>query len=124
MLHAFQAYHETLESYKKSKLNREIEAWYAQYLYIQSLPEYKPGSKWHGIYSDTRLGEGILKIKDHVDQKGNLIQNETALYSHLAGVASLFREMPDYSETKYPYDYDRSVISNFSNLKRISANCN
>ena len=124
MLHAFQAYHETLESYKKSKLNREIEAWYAQYLYIQSLPEYKPGSKWHGIYIDTRLGEGILKIKDHVDQKGNLIQNETALYSHLAGVASLFREMPDYSATKYPYDYDWSAISNFSNLKRISANCN
>lgn len=124
MLHAFQAYHETLESHKNSKLNREIEAWYAQYLYIQSLPEYKPGSKWHGIYSDTKLGSGILELKKYVDEKGNLIQDETALYNHLAGVASLFREMPDYSATKYPYDYGRSAISNFTNLKRISANCN
>lgn len=123
MLHALQAYHETAETLERSKLNLEIEAWFAQYLYVQSLPEYKPGSKWHSIYNDTNLGEGIQDIKDHIDSKGNLIQDETKLYSHLAGIATLFREMPEYSETKYPYDYDRTAISNFSNLKRIAANC-
>lgn len=121
--HAYQSYHETVETMEESLLNQEIEAWYAQYLYVSILPEYLPGSEWYSWYNDTELGIGIQYLKDHINEKGVLLRNETSVYNHIVGVESLFRDMPEYSAVKYPFNYDRSSATNFSNLRRLSADC-
>ena len=50
MMHAYRSYKETLNSYNESMINGEMEAWYAQYLYVKKLPEYD-GSKWETKYN-------------------------------------------------------------------------
>lgn len=122
--HAYQFHKKTNEAaYTNSKLNREMEAWYAQYLYVKSLPEYAAlTGKW-SVYNDTDLGNGIRLMEKHVNHKGNLLSDETELYNHLAGIEMLFREIPEYSKEYYPYDYDMNPISNFINLKNLSHNC-
>ena len=129
MWHAYQAYQETQQSFKQSFLNQEMEAWYAQYLYVSSLPEYKQGSKWYELYNHTDLGRSIRDLKDYINNKGKLLLGDYQLNSYLdLGVQKAFREMKDeageYPYKNYPYDDDRTGSSNFTNLKNLSSNCN
>ena len=129
MWHAYQAYQETQQSFKQSLLNQEMEAWYAQYLYVSSLPEYKQGSKWYELYNHTDLGRSIRDLKDYINNKGKLLLGDYQLNSYLdLGVQKAFREMKDeageYPYKNYPYDDDRTGSSNFTNLKNLSSNCN
>lgn len=123
MWHAYQAYQETPKSWDKSKLNNEIEAWYAQYLYLKDLPEYSYQTHWSKIYNDTDLGKAIQNISVYIDHKGRDNKSEYLIYSYLVGIEQLFREMPEYSEKLYPFDYERGSISNFKNLRNLSHNC-
>lgn len=125
MWHAYQAYQETSETYSQFQMNREIETWYAQYLYLISLPEYQPGSEWHNHYNLSEVGVGIQYLKNYVSPNGNLLSDNTSLQSHLAGIDFLLRQIPNSSYPNYPpLDLDIPGIGNFKNLKTLSVNCN
>ena len=123
MWHAYQAYQETESTFTDSMLNQEIEAHYAQYLYVSSLPEYA-GNKWENAYTTDNRLRGTAKIKDYIDNKGSLI-NSTI--SALFETFMEFTLVPIFHKTKgyenCSYDNSRSITTNFSNLKELTKNC-
>ena len=123
MMHAYRSFQETTNSYNSSTLNGEFEAWYAQYLYTSSLPEYK-NSKWEKRdYSDERR-KAIKKLNSFIDKKGNLQPEKSSMdleIEILEKVIPAFRET--YTEEKYPYDYTREAIDNFKNIKKLTEGC-
>lgn len=124
MMHAYRAYQETLSSYKGSNMNGEIEAWYAQYLYTSRLPEY-PGSKWEKRDKTDPRRIAIKNLTNIVDHKGNIRsgKNVGELELEIANtVVPTFHENY-YPADKYPFDYDRPGLENFTNLKKLTINC-
>lgn len=102
---------------------KEIEAHYAQYLYLQSLPEYS-GSKWEDGYKhDSRL-RGTAALRDYVDNKGSL---KSGVHSTLLEtfteetLVPVFRKIDGYKN--YSYDKTRIGLTNFSNLQELTVNC-
>jgi len=63
MFHCYQVYHETTATYSSAKLNIEIEAHYAQYLYTSRLPEY-PNSPWSEKYERKKRYNAIKNLED------------------------------------------------------------
>ena len=125
MMHAYRAYQETTATYTSSTLNGEIEAWYAQYVYVSSLPEYK-GSKWEErdkIDSRRSVIKGLSKI---VDEHGNLREDNT---SSLLETTILSKVIPTfrgnhYNESRgYNFDLDRDGLEIFTNLRTLTENC-
>ncbi len=123
MWHAYQAYNETQTSFSSSLMNQEFEAWYAQYLYISKLPEYKEGSTWYRWYNDSKIGIAVQNLKRFVNTKGYLLQGELNLYSYLNNVMMPIFNRSGYSQSSYPFDYNRSGAENFNNFKKLSINC-
>jgi len=125
MWHAYQAYQESESAYMNSLVNQEIEAHYAQYLYLRKLPEYK-GSKWENYYAkDLRMGT-IADLSDYINEKGNLHSgiNVDVFNFHILSVASIFETTKGYDDPNfYKYDETRSGLSNFSNLRTLTKDC-
>ncbi len=125
MWHAYQAYQESESAYMNSLVNQEIEAHYAQYLYLRKLPEYK-GSKWENYYAkDLRMG-AIKNLNDHIDGKGNLRpgKNIEEFDFDILSIASIFETTKGYDDPSfYKYDETRSGLSNFSNLRTLTKDC-
>ena len=129
MWHAYQAYQEIPSSFASSRLNLEMEAWYAQYLYLTRSSDYKEGTYWYWLYNDHPLGIAIQDIKEHVDKNGNFLTSELDLFNYLNLVVQPeFRNVRDKDGNQtyraYPYDYSREGRYNFRNLKQLSTNCN
>ena len=126
MWHAYQAYQETASSFSGSTLNQEFESWYAQYLYISKLPEYKPGSTWYAWYNQTDRGKAVRRFDRYVDKKGNLLQSESAFWSYLYQLSlpgSDFRRGGYESTLQYQYNDSRTAAYNFRNLTNLSKGC-
>lgn len=124
MLHAYQAYQGTLSSYNNSTLNGEIEAWYAQYLYTSSLPEYKR-SKWERRdYVDPRR-RVIKNLAKYINPKGSLLPNTNVADLEgfiLNNVKPTFNSN-HYTADKYSFDYNKAGLQNFNNLRKLTINC-
>ena len=123
MMHAYRSYQETTNGYNSSTLNGEFEAWYAQYLYTSSLPEYK-NSKWERRDNSDERRKVIKKLNSFIDKKGNLQPKKSSMdleVEILEKVIPAFRET--YTEDKYPYDYTREAIDNFKNIKKLTEGC-
>jgi hypothetical protein len=124
--HAYQAYYESASSFKTSPLNQDFEAWYAQYLYISKLPEYKEGSQWYRGYHLTNLGMAVLGLDEYINSRGNLLLGESLLYNYLLGdLLPAFREDSEYrNQLIYRFDNNRTGAYNFRNLGYlIKINC-
>lgn len=105
-------------------MNGEIEAWYAQYLYTSRLPEY-PGSKWEKRDNTDPRRIAIKNLTNIVDHKGNIRSGKSVgeLELEIANrVVPTFHENY-YPADKYPFDYDRPGLENFTNLKKLTINC-
>ena len=129
MWHAYQAYQEIPSSFASSLLNLEMEAWYAQYLYLTRSSDYKEGTYWYRLYNHHPLGRSIRRIENFVDKNGNFLTEEYQLYNYLGQVVQTeFRNARDKDGNQtyraYPYDYSREGRYNFRNLKQLSSNCN
>lgn len=122
MFHAYQAYQETMETYKNSRLNLEIEAHYAQYLYLKKLPEY-PGSKWHGAYVVDDRHKSISELEWYINSKGELYDYSTTeiLDAHIEDVVEYFHETTDYKGFKF--DESQKGLSIFENLNVLTKGC-
>lgn len=124
MFHAYQAYQETYPTMKESSLNREIEAWFVQYLYVKKLPEFTPGSKWHTLFKKYSRGMAIAGIERFITSQGKLKPGVDLLKLEeyiLNQAARALRQAPSYKNK--PYDYDRSGLDNFKNLRELSKDC-
>lgn len=121
--HAYQACQEGKQNFLASGINQEIEAYYAQYLYVSKLPEYA-GSKWEQKYTQEIRHYTAANLKDYMDAKGILMPNKTAqdLEGYMFYTASIF-ETHGYGESYYKYDSNRTGLSNFSNLQVLTKNC-
>lgn len=123
MFHAFQAYQETFTSYQNATINLEIEAHYAQYLYLKSLPEYE-GSKWEEKYIKYQRLRGIKNLDYYLEKNGKLKNSDTNdLLDVFLSITlkNLFTKDPNYSD--YLYDSSRKGTSNFTNLQTLTINC-
>jgi len=127
MWHAYQFSIGVSNSFNSNGMNNEIEARYAQYLYISSLPEYKEGSKWEKRWSNEMGRKQVAKLADRIDSHGNLKtgQSGDSLNSYLINdVQGAIRQSnPEYSETNYPYNLGREGSENFKNLQELSKGC-
>lgn len=124
MFHAFQAYQETTNTYVNAKLNLEIEAHYAQYLYVRKLPEY-PGSKWSSRYVTDKRHKRISLLETIILPNGLMVigASDNELKVEMDSVVRAFRKYPAYSEDSCKYDVSRQGLSNFENLKELTKNC-
>ena len=125
MMHAYRAYNETASSYNLSKLNGEIEAYYAQYLYTQRLPEYS-GSEWERMYNlKGERSKAVKKLETALDHKGNLrnSNSRSLLAKTLNDLIIVLRKNKIYNDSAYIYDYSRDLLSNFSNLRTLAVDC-
>lgn len=125
LMHAYQYQNEeSLDSWRNATMNFEIETHYAHYLYIRGSSEYE-GSDWEkGIKGgDPRL-LSTANLKILLDTKGNLrdgmILEQLDTYLEFNVVPS-FKQDADYG--KFLYDENRSTLSNFSNLNKITKDC-
>lgn len=124
MMHAYRTYQETLSSYNDSMFNGEIEAWYAQYLYTSRLPEY-PGSKWEERDNTDSRRIAIKNLTRYIDHKGNMLSGKSIvdLEDEIMNIVVPTFHQDEYTADKYPFDYDRPGLENFTNLKKITLNC-
>ena len=123
MWHAYQAYQETQSSFNGSLLNQEIEAHYAQYLYLSSLPEYD-GSKWEKGYENTDRLKVIENLNEYLDNKGSLLDgiDNSLLDTFLEfSIVPVFQSTEGYEN--YQYDASRNTITNFSNIQTLTIEC-
>lgn len=124
MLHAYQSSKLSASDYNKSTINIEIEAHYAQYLYLSKLKEYG-GSKWEKDWTRHPRLSAIRDINKYVDKKGIIAlqkSNEELDYT-LNKVASMF-ETHDYIDTNvYKYNWNIKGINNFNSLREITKKC-
>ena len=123
MFHAYQAYQETTETYRNSVINLEIEAHYAQYLYLKELKEY-PNSKWEKGYNVNQRLIGIANLEDYIDGHGRLLSDMPDDYFDLY-LSMVLKEVfvRDKNYSNYSYDSSRYGTSNFQNLQTITINC-
>ena len=124
MFHAYRAYQENPLTYNSSTLNGEIEAWYAQYLYTSKLPEYK-GSKWERRDNIDSRRVAIKNLANIIDAKGNLLPGKSVdelEFELLYTIMPIFHHS-HYTVDKYLFDFGRSALDNFSNLRKLTINC-
>ena len=122
MFHAFQAYQETKESYGDATINLEIEAHYAQYLYLKGLPEYLD-SDWELDYHKSERLACMLDLELYVNKYGEL---KDEIFKDLVELrfevaSNVFKNDSIYS--KYSYNSNRTGIENFTNLQTLTINC-
>ena len=124
MMHAYRAYNETASSYKSSTINGEIEAFYAQYLYISRLPEYE-NSEWEADYYTNPIKLRARILSDYLDNKGNLrnYTNYNKLKFAITNFAVYLKTHGVYQDDKYKYDSSREILSNFNNLRNLTIDC-
>ncbi len=121
--HAYQAYQETAGSFRSSYLNQEIEARYAQYLYLSRLPEYS-GSVWEDDWTTIPLHRAIGRLSKYIGPNGKLKSGigEIDLETHLLNTGGALRQSSsDYRNL--PYDDNRLGAANFKNVQTLSINC-
>ena len=123
MFHALQYYTKGKDNFNKSILNSEIEAHYAQYLYLKSLPEFK-GSYWEDMYKYDPRMESIADLEEYLDQSVTATDYQE-LNKRLETVVDAFRKSDGYSDTLiYKYDPNQGGINTFSLLQKLIKNCN
>jgi hypothetical protein len=123
MFHCYQVYHETTTTYSGAKLNIEIEAHYAQYLFTSRLPEY-PNSPWSEKYEKKKRYNAIKRLERIINEKGELLPNQTSndLKDYIdETVKKEFTKNDIYNQ--YTFDDSRTPLQNFSNLQNLTKGC-
>lgn len=118
MMHLYQTLTETEFSYESSLMNRELEARYAQYVYLQNKSYLARApyecSEWNIMAS----------INDYIDDKGHL--REGSDNDSFAAFLE-YQIIPIYHSTdtykNYTYDLSQSGTSSFSNIQVLTQNC-
>lgn len=120
LFHAYQATRETAASFKGALMNREIEAHYAQYLYLQRSVEWTDEKK--DKYSKNQRLRAAASLDTYVDDHGNLVESNKELFDcYLSeNVVSSFRK-DGYED--YSFNENEDLPFTFSNIKALTKNC-
>lgn len=120
MFHALQVTQEPISSFESSMMNREIEAHYAQYLYLQRSVEWTEKKKEEYIKSQ-RL-RATASLKQFVNHQGVVITRELDFFHcYLSeNIVSAFRQ-EGYSD--YPFKEYSDIFNIFPTIKLITKNC-
>lgn len=126
MMHAYRSYKETLNSYNESMINGEMEAWYAQYLYVKKLPEYD-GSKWETKYNSDNnpIHKHTKLLENYINHKGELNPGvtEAKLNQYLSNqLIGIFWSNSKYSGKLYD-TVNKTAMDNFKNLRELTEGC-
>lgn len=123
MWHAYQAYQETNNSFQNSLMNQEIEAHYAQYLYMKDLVEYS-GSKWKKGYERNPRLNAVARLEHYINEKGQLKSgiSGTDLNAYINYMVGIF-DIYGYNTDIYKFNSGRTSTENFSNLTTITKDC-
>lgn len=122
LMHLYQTLKEPTPSFESALLNREIEAHYAQYLYLRKQPIWE--DKYKDIYNKNSRGRAIEKCNYFFDEHGHL-KNGTipdiveVLFSEQI-IPYFCKEEPYKS---YSFDNSLSISSLFSNIEVLTKNC-
>jgi hypothetical protein len=106
-------------------LNGEIEAWYAQYLYTSRLPEISGEQVGRKDNTDSRR-IAIKNLTRYIDHKGNMLSGKKKycrFRDEIMNIVVPTFQQDEYTADKYPFDYDRPGLENFTNLKKRTLNC-
>jgi len=126
MFHAYQSYQTTTSDYNATGMNREIEAHYAQYLYVSRLPEYQSSdNKWKRRYSTDSRYAATKSLENYIDDKGNLLTNgaQDIVKTFIEyTICPIYREHK-YDQENYPYIKKTNVLDNFKNIKKLTKDC-
>lgn len=121
--HLYQTLQESAPSFQNSTMNQELEAHYAQYLYL-SKKKWFSGSEHEKGYLYNSRGLATRGFMGYISRKGNLVnqQDNDVLQVYIETIA-----IPVFRKDGYPtepYDATRSGKSVFSNLNTLTKNCN
>lgn len=117
MMHAYHAY--TLSG---NTLNGEVEALYAQYLYVVRQTGFK-NSKWEKIYNSGMILESVKKLENVLDDKGQLLSGKTAS-DVIQAVNQVVDELhKSFKYSGYIFDSSKNGLENFSNLRTLTTGC-
>ena len=128
IFHAFQRQEATPAEWTGSTLNREIEAWFAMYLYIREFDSYPSsgGSVWKEDWGENFYKRHIASLSRYIDPKtGKLMAGveERSLENHILTQAlpALRQGVPAYADRSF--NFDRTGDDNFRNLQKLMEDC-
>ena len=127
MVHALQYYkrEKNITSFFNARMNLDIEAHFAQYLYLKGSLEYDI-AEWKDAVEEkhSRRHIAIMGLNKYLDDKGNIregvFQDIVDTYVEF-NVVEAFRRVKEYEN--YLYDSNRGYQTNFANLLEIAKNC-
>ena len=122
LVHLYQTLQEAISSFEGALLNREIEAHYAQYLFLIKQPIWE--EKYKDIYDRNPRGRAIELCGYYFDEHGHLkdgaIPNMVeAIFSEQ--IIPNFRKEQPYDS--YSYDNSQNISELFSNIEVLTKNC-
>ena len=116
------------------QLNREIETFFAHYLYARQQPWFQPGNNWYDFFNRHTAGQSIAGLANFVGTTGNRLPhitdaqinnfiryNNTA--TNVAGPAQQLRNWRPNSYGRMQFSTAIDGAQNFTNLQRLSINC-
>ena len=131
MLHAVQDTQLSVADWNNSAMNREIEAFFAHYLYARSQAWFQPGNFWHDFFRIRYAGQSIANLVHYVGNRGRILGHvtnerlhQTIRYNtpYAAGLEQQLRTI-SAAYRAMSFNDQRRGDQNFTNLQRISQNC-
>ena len=118
LMHAYQYLSRMPEFFTNSLLNQEIEAHYAQFLYLKNGNKSK-----HQNFIGSKRGKTALVIYDYIKK----LENNNSISENLNtfidfNVTSVFREVDSYQN--YPFIDEQGYYSTLYNVINLTQNCN
>ncbi|WP_195667770.1 hypothetical protein [Bacteroides intestinalis] len=123
LMHLYQTLQESTSSFEGAMLNREIEAHYAQYIFLIKQPLWE--EKYKDIYSRNPRGKAVEALDNYFDKHGHLKDESVSdvietVFSEQ--IIPSFRKEEPYNN--YPYDKRQSISRLFPNIEVLTKNCN
>lgn len=124
MFHVLQTTQESTSSFQKAMMNREIEAHYAQYLYLQRSTEWTEKKKKE--YSNNQRLRATTSLKQYVNQQGNVTVSKPEELDFFElylsnNVVSAFKKEEGYKD--YPFKEYPDISDIFPTIKSVTKNC-
>ena len=121
MFHVFQTAQESISSFKSSMMNREIEAHYAQYLFLQRSVEWTEQKQRQ--YTESQRLRATASLGEYVNQQGHVKTSFLDFFETYVSnnVVNAFRK-EGYED--YPFKEYSDITNIFPNIKLTTKNCN
>lgn len=121
MFHVFQTTQEPISSFKSSMMNKEIEAHYAQYLFLKRSVEWTEQKEKQ--YLNSQRLRATTSLADYVNQQGQVMASYLDFFNDYLS----YHIVPSFRKEgyeNYPFKEYPDITQIFPNIKLITKNCN